>query len=50
MDPLSDSDKPLREAEALMSKYRISGVPIVDENKRLVGIITNLGICVLKGP
>ncbi|MDI9478359.1 MAG: IMP dehydrogenase [Bacillota bacterium] len=34
-------DKPLREAEVLMSKYRISGVPIVDENKRLVGIITN---------
>ena len=29
------------EAEALMSKYRISGVPIVDENKKLVGIITN---------
>lgn len=24
-----------------MAKYRISGVPIVDENKRLVGIITN---------
>lgn len=34
-------DKPIREAEALMAKYRISGVPIVDENKRLVGIITN---------
>jgi len=29
------------EAEALMAKYRISGVPIVDENKKLVGIITN---------
>lgn len=28
-------------AEELMSKYRISGVPIVDENKKLVGIITN---------
>ncbi len=31
----------LIEAEKLMSKYRISGVPIVDENKKLVGIITN---------
>lgn len=29
------------EAEALMSKYKISGVPICDENGRLVGIITN---------
>jgi IMP dehydrogenase len=33
----------VQEAENLMSKYRISGVPIVDtmENKKLVGIITN---------
>lgn len=29
------------DAEALMAKYRISGVPIVDGNKRLVGILTN---------
>lgn len=29
------------DAEHLMSKYRISGVPIADENKKLVGIITN---------
>ena len=29
------------EAEELMSKYRISGVPIVDRKGRLVGIITN---------
>lgn len=29
------------EALALMSKYKISGVPIVDENKVLVGILTN---------
>ena len=28
-------------AEELMGKYRISGVPIVDENNKLVGIITN---------
>ena len=31
----------LGEADALMAKYRISGVPIVDEEGRLVGIITN---------
>ena len=29
------------EAENLMHKFRISGVPICDENKKLVGIITN---------
>ncbi|GMA57304.1 hypothetical protein GCM10025858_18070 [Alicyclobacillus sacchari] len=35
-------DRPLRDAEALMSKYRISGVPIVEAgSQRLVGIITN---------
>ena len=34
-------DKTLGDAEALMAKYRISGVPVVDEDGRLVGIITN---------
>jgi IMP dehydrogenase len=29
------------DAEELMGKFRISGVPIVDENKKLVGILTN---------
>ncbi len=29
------------EADELMAKYKISGVPIVDENRKLVGIITN---------
>ncbi len=29
------------EAEALMHKFKISGVPICDENGRLIGIITN---------
>ena len=31
----------LAEADALMAKFRISGVPIVDEDGRLIGIITN---------
>jgi IMP dehydrogenase len=35
-------DHSLQDAEDLMAKYRISGVPIVDGNtKKLVGIITN---------
>lgn len=29
------------DAEALMAKYRISGVPIVDKERKLVGILTN---------
>src|SRR5919204_4314537 len=31
----------VREANALMNRFRISGVPIVDEDGKLVGIITN---------
>jgi IMP dehydrogenase len=34
-------DRPLREASALMSRFRISGVPIVDATGRLIGIVTN---------
>jgi IMP dehydrogenase len=34
-------DRPLREAEALMQRFKISGVPIVDNRGLLVGIITN---------
>lgn len=31
----------LKDADDLMGRYRISGVPICDENNKLVGIITN---------
>jgi len=31
----------IAEAEELMARYRISGVPIVDRSKKLVGILTN---------
>ncbi len=34
-------DNLISEAEALMSKYRISGVPVVNKDKKLVGILTN---------
>ncbi len=34
-------DNYVYEADELMGKYKISGVPICDENKRLIGIITN---------
>ena len=37
------ADKPVREAERLMAKYRISGVPVMDdqEKRHLIGIVTN---------
>ncbi|PMB24084.1 IMP dehydrogenase [Fischerella thermalis CCMEE 5319] len=31
----------VREAKRLMSEYKIGGIPIVDENKKLIGILTN---------
>jgi IMP dehydrogenase len=35
---------PLREAEAIMSNYHISGVPITEDGGHLVGILTNRDI------
>lgn len=41
-DPITlTSDKKLKEAVGLMSKFHISGIPIVDEDNKLIGIITN---------
>lgn len=34
-------DRHVYDAEQLMAKYRISGVPIVNEHRKLVGILTN---------
>ncbi|MCL2772532.1 MAG: IMP dehydrogenase [Oscillospiraceae bacterium] len=42
-------DKLVKEADELMAKYKISGVPIVDENRKLVGIITNRDMRFLNG-
>src|SRR5690606_4430623 len=42
LDPITlGPDRPLREAHALMRRFRISGVPVVDGAGRLIGIITN---------
>ena len=42
LNPITLSpDATLREAQALMARFRISGVPVVDREGRLVGIITN---------
>jgi len=34
-------DKTIFEAELLMSKYHISGIPVIDDNGKLIGILTN---------
>lgn len=42
MNPITLSpEATLREAVALMSRFKISGVPVVDRQGKLVGIITN---------
>jgi IMP dehydrogenase len=42
LNPITLSpDATLREAVALMQRFKISGVPVVDRDGRLVGIITN---------
>lgn len=37
-------DNTIQEADNLMARFRISGVPIVDDNHKLIGIITNRDI------
>lgn len=39
-----DPEKTIQDALNLMDRFHISGVPIVDENDRLVGILTNRDI------
>src|SRR5207237_7921180 len=42
VDPVTiRPDRPVSEALAVMARYKISGVPVVDEDGHLVGIITN---------
>src|SRR5512138_732208 len=42
VDPITiRPDRPISDAQALMSRYRISGVPVTTEDGRLVGILTN---------
>ena len=42
LDPITlPPDRPIRDALHLMARFKISGVPIVDAQRKLVGIITN---------
>ena len=51
LDPITLlADRPIRDALHLMARFHISGVPIVDEQRRLVGIITNRDLQFEKDP
>jgi IMP dehydrogenase len=51
LDPITlPADRPIRDALHLMERFHISGVPIVDEQRRLVGIITNRDLQFEKDP
>jgi len=42
MNPITlTKDKTVKDALELMSKYSISGIPVVDQNYKLIGVITN---------
>ncbi len=42
IDPITiKMDQTLQDAEDIMAEYKISGVPVVDDNKILLGIVTN---------
>ena len=49
LDPITlRPEQTLAEAEALLHHYSISGLPVVDKNMKLVGILTNRDIRYLK--
>jgi IMP dehydrogenase len=42
LDPVTvTADQRVHDVLTLMNKYKISGIPVVDDGKRLIGIITN---------
>ncbi len=50
-DPITlPPEATLQQAEDIMSTYKISGVPIVDREKKLVGILTNRDIRFVEPP
>ncbi|PCD03475.1 IMP dehydrogenase [Sphingomonas spermidinifaciens] len=45
-----DPTAPLREAQTLMQRHRISGIPVVESSGRLVGILTNRDVRFAENP
>jgi IMP dehydrogenase len=43
-------DQPLAEAQALMARHRISGIPVVEKNGKLAGILTNRDVRFAENP
>ena len=43
-------DQPLSDAQALMARHRISGIPVVEASGRLVGILTNRDVRFAENP
>jgi len=51
LDPITlDINSKVRDAEAIMREFHIGGIPVVDENKVLKGIITNRDLRFIKDP
>lgn len=49
LDPITlDIDAKVKDAEAIMREYHIGGIPVVDENRVLKGIITNRDLRFIK--
>ena len=49
LDPVTlRADSTLQEAVAMMREYKVGGIPIVDENRKLVGIVTNRDLRFIK--
>lgn len=44
------ADAPLAEAQALMQRHRISGIPVTDASGKLVGILTNRDVRFAENP
>ncbi len=42
IDPVTiGKDKTVKDALGMMSEFKIGGIPVVDDNKKLIGIVTN---------
>lgn len=51
LDPITlDIESKVRDADAIMREYHIGGIPVVDENRVLKGIITNRDLRFIKDP
>lgn len=51
LDPVTlHIDAKVRDAQNIMSEFNIGGIPVVDENRTLMGIITNRDLRFIKDP